>query len=180
VKVSVSWLVVAVPLLALLASCSGDALLSCTDDRRAHGRDLLTGTPQFTASEIAPGDPLSIMVPVNEYTSSVSVGIRLEDDPDAGRWPSIVLEAETEGDEIVQLPLEDTDLAPGTYFASVISPSRGEDLGGGEYLEDTSDYTSAQGDAPYILSWWWHAEVPKFRCQSDIPAPTFEVVTPSK
>jgi hypothetical protein len=109
------------------------------------------------------------VVPVNEHARSVSVGIRLEDDPDAGRWPSISLQAETEGDEIVQLPLENTDLAPGIHFATI-------SLEGGDAFEDRSEYSSAQGEAPCILSWWHHFELAQRRCQSDILAPTFEVV----
>jgi hypothetical protein len=122
VKVDVRWLALALPVLALVASCSGDDLPLCAESdwhRYRHRPALLTGAPSFTASQIAPGDPLAIAVPVNEHARSVSVGIRLEDDPDAGRWPSIALQAETEGDEIVQLPLEDTALAPGIYFATI-------------------------------------------------------------
>lgn len=171
-KVDVRWLALALPVLALVASCSGDDLPLCaeSDGFRYRPRPaLLTGAPSFTASQIAPGDPLAIAVPVNEHARSVGVGIRLEDDPDAGRWPSIALQAETEGDEIVQLPLEDTDLAPGIYFATI-------SLEGGDAVEDRSEYSSAQGEAPYILSWWQHFELPQRRCQTDIPAPIFEVV----
>ena len=86
------------------------------------------------------------MVPVNEHARSVGVGIRLQDDPDAGRGPSIALEAETNGNEIVQLPLEDTELAPGVYFASSISLE-------GDDFPDSSEYTATHGEARYILGW---------------------------
>jgi hypothetical protein len=171
-KVDVRWLVLALPVLALIASCSGDELPLCAESdwyRYRHRPAVLTGAPSFTASQIAPGDPLAIVVPVNEHTRSVSAGIRLEDDPDAGRWPNIALQVETDGDEIVQLPLEDTDLAPGIYFATI-------SLEGGDAFEDRSEYSSAQGEASYIVSWWYHFEQPQRSCLTDIPVPTFKVV----
>ena len=171
-RVDVRWLALALPVLALIASCSGNDLPLCAESdwfRYRHRPALLTGAPSFTASQIAPGDPLAIVVPVNEHARSVSVGIRLEDDPDAGPWPSIALQAETEGDEIVQLPLENTDLAPGVYYANI-------SLHGEQAPEDNSEYTGPQGGVPYILSWWDHFEKPQRSCQSNIPVPMFEVV----
>ncbi len=112
------------------------------------------------------------MVPVNEHTLEVIVGVRLEDDPDAGRWSNISLSAETDGSAIVRLPLDSTDLAPGRYFAIIF-------LGGEVVPEDESEYTSDRGGVPYILKWWADFEAPQRRCLTDILAPTFEVVEDS-
>ena len=172
-KVDVRWLVLALGVFALIAGCSSGELPSCADSASGGYRDrpaLMTGAPSFTASQIAPGDPLAIVIPVNEYARSVSVGIRLEDDPDAGRWPSIGLQEETVGDEIVRLPLGDTDLAPGIYFASSIS------LEADDVFENGTDYSAAQGDSAYVLAYWPHFEQPQLRCRTDFPAPAFEVV----
>ena len=170
-KVCVRWIVLASPLLALVASCGGDELPLCAEGTgdRVHLPAILTGTPSFTASQIAPGDPLAIAVPVNENTIAVGVGIRLEDDPAPGRWPNISLSTETDGAEVVQLPVDDTDLAPGVYYANI-------SLHGEQAPEDNSEYTSPQGGVPYILSWWDHFEKPQRSCQSNIPVPMFEVV----
>jgi hypothetical protein len=174
VKIDVPWLLLALAVLVIagVPGCSSD-LPSCAEGSWNRGRPaLLTGAPLFTASQIAPGDPLAIAIPVNEYARLVSVGIRLEDDPDAGRRPTIVLAAEVDGAEIVQLPLEDTVLAPGVYFASSISLHADD-------FPDMSEYATAEGEASYILSWRRHEELPELRCRSDIPAPTFEVVADS-
>lgn len=173
-KIDVRWYVLALSVLSFgaAAGCSSD-LPSCDEDSWNRDRPaLLTGAPSFTSSRIAAGDPIAIVVSVNEHARSVGVGIRLEDDPDAGRWPSIALEAETNGNEIVRLPLEDTDLAPGVYFASSISLEADD-------FPDSSEYTGTHGEARYILGWWRHFELPQVRCQSDILAPTFEVVADS-
>jgi hypothetical protein len=175
VKIDVCWLVLA--LLALgagaVTGCRGDDLPSCSDvSSRYQVPTGLTGTPSFTASQIAPRDPIAIAVPVNEYTRLVKVKIRRAEDVGTGLDPIIVLTAETNGAEIVRLPLDDTDLAPGVYFADTIYL-------GGDYPDAASTYSTAEVETPYILGTRFHQELPEDRCQSDVPVATFEVAADS-
>jgi len=128
----------------------------------------LTAPPSFTASEIAPGDPLALAIPVNEYTQSVETRIRFVDDTDPGAGSGWSLRAETVGDEVVQLPLEDTDLAPGVYFADYIA------LAGDNAGNDTF-YWNSDVTMPYVLNVVLGGDGGP-SCRSDIPIPTFEVV----
>ena len=167
-------LVLALPALALVASCSGDELPLCSEvswlDRSSPAE--LTGNPAFTASQITPGDPLAIEIPVNEHTRNVSVRVRFTEDPDRRAMVAAYLLTETDGDETVGLPLEDTDLAPGVYIAEDILLS-------GDVLPDKTSYSAADYASdvamPYILGVSFAAESGA-SCQGDIPIPTFEVV----
>jgi hypothetical protein len=176
VKGDVRWLVLALPLLALVASCSGDEPLPlCADvswlDRFSPAE--LTAPPSFTASQIAPGDPLALLVPVNEHTREVWVWVRFTEDPDRRTRITADLIAETDGDETVRLPLEDTDLAPGVYFAEWISLEGDEDSYGDTFYFEWDNVSEVA--MTYILGVPYAAEV-TFTCQSDVPVPTFEVV----
>jgi hypothetical protein len=173
VKIGTRWLVLALSGFGAGAGCGGD-LPSCPEGSGGRlGRPaVLTGAPQFTSSQIKPGDSIAIAVPVNENTMAVGVGIRVEDHPEPGSPPRISLFAKTNGGEVVQLPVYNADIAPGVYYANI-------SLHGESSPEDNSDYTSSQGGVPYILSWWYHFEQPQRRCRTDILAPTFEVVSDS-
>ena len=103
----------------------------------------------------------------------MDVRIRRTDDTDAGSLPIVVLTAETEGAEIVQLPLEDTDFVSGVYFAESIV------LAWDEYVDSENTYSTSDIEAPYILSTTFHFEQPAVSCRSDISVPTFEVVVDS-
>ena len=71
-KVDVFRLFLALLVLGAGAGCSGDDLPLCVDVSWSPIREL-TGTPSFTVSQVASGDPLAIAIPVDEYTRSVSV-----------------------------------------------------------------------------------------------------------
>jgi hypothetical protein len=133
----------------------------------------LTGAPQFTASLIAPGDSIALAVPVDEYVRSVEVRIRPAEDADTGPLLIVVLSEETDGAETVLLPLEDTNLASGVYFAESIV------LAWDEYSDTRYTYASSDPETPYTISTFFHFEQPAISCQSDISVPTFEVAADS-
>ena len=98
-RILASWPVFlsALPGAALVAGCGGtEGAPACVDQSWLDRNNpaSLTGVPLFSVSEIAPGDTLTISVPVNAETRSVSVGIRLVDQ--AG--PQSGASAETDGD----------------------------------------------------------------------------------
>ena len=100
----------------------------------------LTGAPTFSSLEIAPGDPLSIAVPVDANTRSVSVLIRSQDLPGVGAGG----DAETNGGEIVDVLVGDTNLPAGIYFANRIDLE-------GDRPGNFAVYT-ANSESQYILS----------------------------
>ena len=167
-KFVVWWLVLILPMLgsALVAGCGTENVPACADvswvdrDKAAE----LTGPPTFSASQIAPGDPLTLVVPVNENTLAVRVSIRSADEASGA-----ALSKETDGDEIVELALEDTNLAAGVYRASFIDLS-------GDILPRDSVYRSPDADMPYTL-WVSFAAESAANCLTDIPVATFTVVS---
>jgi hypothetical protein len=170
VKGNVWWLVVAVTLLASVASCggSGYAVPFCTGVSWLN-RPMpaeMTGAPSFTASQVAPGDPIALAIPVSEYAQSVSARIRFAGPP-AGSIATLA--AETVGNETVHLALENTDLSPGVYFADFIQ------VAGADSPAGTSYWDSGGVALPYILNVVTGGDGGP-SCESDIPIPTFEVV----
>lgn len=117
------------PVLALLTLCaaleggcgssSPEGFPACSEvdwvGRSDHAQ--LTGAPTFSALEIAPGDPLSIAVPVDVNTRSVRAIVESVDLPGVGSGGL----AETDGGEVVDIPVADTDLPAGIYMATEIS-----------------------------------------------------------
>ncbi len=157
------------------ASCSTGDIHSCDNVNWYNAaRAGLTGAPQFSSPLIAPGEPLALAVPVDERARFVEVRIRRVVDADAGPSPIVILTAETDGAETVQLPLEDTDLAYGLYSAESIV------VAWEEYDETRHLYASSDVEMPYVVRWIYHFEQPEYRCQSEIPVPTFEVVGSSE
>ena len=170
-KIDNRGLVLALCVLCAGANCSTGDLPSCDNFPSGRRRIAdLTGAPQFTASLIAPGQPLALAVPVDEHVRFVEAGIRRAENADTGPLLIVVLTAETDGAETVRLPLEDTDLATGLYFAESIV------LAWDEYPEDRYTYASSDAETPYILSTTFHFELAPVSCQSDVSVPTFEVV----
>jgi hypothetical protein len=154
---------------ALVAGCGGTEGAPVCTDQWWLGRNnpaSLTGAPLFSVSEIAPGDPLTISVPVNAETRSVSVGIRFVDQ--AG--PQSGASAETDGDEIVELRVEDTNLPPGEYVADRINLW-------GDIAPQFAQHITPPLGMPYVLSIFPAAEA-VLSCVTDIPSPTFTVVGP--
>ncbi len=161
-------LILALPALALVASCSGDELPLCADvswlDRSRPAE--LTGAPTFSASQIAPGNPLTIAVPVSENTLRVWVDIGSTDETE----PTIAsFKVETDGNETVEFALEDTNLPAGVYVADWIL------LSGDILPKDTFYYPDDDLEMPYVLGVSFAAESVA-RCSSSIPVPAFEVV----
>jgi hypothetical protein len=123
----------------------------------------LTGAPTFSAQQIAAGDPLSIAVPVDVNTRSVSVHIPSID----GSVPGAGGSAETDGGEIVEIGVNNTDLAPGVYFAHTLILDA-DDL-------PVVSYSTPDPEMPYVLS---ISTVPEEsdRCVTAIAAPAFTVI----
>ena len=86
-KFVVWWLVLILPMLGsgLVAGCGTD-IPACADVSwfGRHDHAQLTGSPSFSASEIGPGDPFTIAVPVDVNTRGVTVWIRSIDETPPG------------------------------------------------------------------------------------------------
>ena len=150
----------------LILGC-GESTPSCAEvqwlGRFNHAQ--VTGSPSFSVVQIAPGDPLTIAVPVDVNTRLVRVWIRSLD----GRPSAFAYSAETDGGEIVEILIEDTDLPPQRYLADRVSLE-------GEIAPQFAQYIATDLDTPYVLSVFPAAES-QLSCVTDIFAPTFTVVT---
>ena len=152
---------------ALVAGCGADSIPACADVDWVGSNDhaQLTGPPSFSPSEIAPGDPVTMAVPVDENTRSIFVRIFSMD-------ATAVANAggETEGGETVEIPVDNTNLPPGVYAAGSIG-LHGEVVG-----PQLGIYLTFEFDMPYVLS---IASGPEsvMSCLTDISAPTFTVVS---
>lgn len=155
--------------LALIAGCGAESVPSCADvswlGNLNHAQ--LTGSPSFSAAQIAPGDALTIAVPVDVNTRVARVLIRSFDETPL----AFAYRAETDGGEIVEISIEDTDLPPRVYLAYQISLE-------GEIAPQFAQYIAADFDTPYVLSVFPAAES-QLSCVTDIFAPTFTVVSDS-
>ncbi|MGB5268554.1 MAG: hypothetical protein WBN30_18330 [Polyangiales bacterium] len=129
---------------------------------------VLSDAPSFSATDIAPGAPLTLAVPVNEFTQKVRVDVRSIDDPSVA---INVPDRETAGDETVLFPLADTNLPPGVYLLqSLFLTSDGTPDPSGD-----SGYQARNPDERYIL----YANllgVQSKQCLTDIRAASFTVV----
>ena len=156
---------------ALVASCGTESIPLCSDvdwvGRYDHAQ--LTGPPIFSAQQIAAGDPLSIAVPVDVNTRSVRVNIEAID----GSVPGARGSAETEGGEIVDIGVNNTDLAPGAYLARILVLD-----GESNSLEQVGHYDTHDAETPYVLSVSTAPEELD-TCVTAIAAPTFTVVASS-
>ena len=90
----------------------GRPLQACADVSWYPRNPHMTAPPGFSASQVAPGDPLSVTIPVNAEASSASVGIRLADDPDWDPRGGITAQGPTLGNDRLRLPILTDDLAP--------------------------------------------------------------------
>lgn len=158
---------------ALIVACSsgtdgtdGD-LITCSELAERGYRSTaaeLTDAPSFGAGEIAPGEAVTLAVPVNEFAERVRVDVRYLDDPDVGiNIPSL----DTEGDETVLFTLTDTNVPPGRYLLRTVflkGPTGGSD----------SLYAASEPEAPYILGAFASIEELE-RCETAIPAASFIV-----
>lgn len=149
-------------------SNADDGFVTCSELAANRFRSTaaeLSDAPSFSATEIAPGAPLTLAVPVNEFTRKVYVSIRSADDPDIA---VNVPDRETVGDETVLFPLADTNLPSGVYLLRVVFLS-------GDTPPDDSDYSASNPEASYVLNAVLLAD--RFRrCVTDIPAASFAVV----
>jgi hypothetical protein len=141
-----------------------EAIPACSDVDWLSQRDiaLLTATPTFSKLEIVPGESLSVQVPVNSTTRTVTVGV----------VPVVKLpgvggneDAETEGNEVVNVPIEDTNLPPGIYVARIVTLD-GEN--GGELAVYISD---RDANARYTLSTSTSTNLLNL-CTTEMVAPT--------
>ena len=152
--------------LGLIAGCGTDSVPSCADvswlGRLNHAQ--LTGVPSFSAAQIAPGDPLTIAVPVDVNTRGVRAWIRSVDEAPPG---SASL-AETDGGEIVEVSVEDTNLPAGVYVAGIIGLD-------GEIAPQTVSYAVDDLSMRYTLTVSSGTEAPGLSCVTDMLAPTFTV-----
>ena len=166
-KVDVRWLVLALPVLALalIAGCGTD-IPACADVSWVGylNHAQLTGPPSFSAVQISPADPLTIAVPVNVNTRTVSVRVRSVDKTPPGSGGR----AETDGDEIVEISMEDTNLPAGVYVADRINLD-------GDIAPQFAQYIASGLGMSYVLSVFPAAES-QSSCVTDIPVATFEVV----
>lgn len=145
-----------------------ESLPACSDvdwlGRTDHAQ--LTGAPTFSALEIAPGEPLRIAVPVDANTRLVWVSIDSVDLPGVGTGG----QAETIGSEIVDIPVNSTDLPAGVYVANDIS------LDGERNAQFAAYISDRDVEAAYRLSVLGTGE--SFdRCVTELTAPTFIVLS---
>lgn len=130
--------------LGSVTGCDTEGLASCADvswlELAGTGRAELTDAPSFSSSEIARGEPLALEVPGNESTQGVRAAIRSADDANVAQ-----LMTETDGDEVVQLSLDDTDLEPAVYLAYFIALESGS-------FPNSIWYTAGGIGAPYVLN----------------------------
>lgn len=161
---------------ALIVACSsgtdgtdGD-LITCSELAERGYRSPaaeLTDAPSFGAGEIAPGEAVTLAVPVNEFAEMVDVDVRMED-PDAGiDIPINIPSLDTEGDETVVFTLTDTNVPPGRYLLRTVF------LTGPAWPSD-SLYAASEPEAPYILVVSTGIETFD-RCETAIPAPSLVV-----
>jgi len=155
-------------LVLTLAGCGGSGGFPTCDDSPRSAAEL-AGSPTFSAAQIAPGDPLSLRIPVSEETRQVTAFISAPE-PTA---PRLELAAETEGSETVVLPIDTTDLLDGTYTLSGIF-LRGENPSNlpQNSIYDPQDPPNEQ----YVLNITFAAEQSR-SCVTDIPVATFDVVS---
>ena len=126
----------------------------------------LTGEPTFSALELTPGEPLSIAVPVDVNTRTVRIFVASLEVSSVGSGGS----AETDGGEIVDIPINDTNLPAGVYVANQIS------LEGERGDAQSTDYISdREVDATYRLSVLGSGDFLD-RCVTELTAPTFIVL----
>lgn len=167
-KLIVRWLVVVSFLSGscMFAGCGTESLPACSDVDWIEGdRALLTGAPTFSRSQITPGGPLFMLVPVNGNTRMVTTRTF-----DVDRTRVVSSRAETPGAETVSLPLEDTtDLPPGTYLATFIG------LDGRQPEQQSVGYQSLEVGMPYVLIINVAPELDRM-CLTDFFPPTFTVV----
>ena len=155
---------------AMAGGCGGktETIPLCRDvdwvGRSGHAQ--LTGAPTFSSLEIAPGDPLSIAVPVDVNTRSVRVIMVSKNQLDVGSGG----EAETNGSEIVDVLMGDTNLPAGIYFAETIRLEGDGDLQRAVYIADP--------ESQYVLSIpaEFNAHGTDY-CLTDIPPPTVLVTS---
>lgn len=156
------------PLAESCGSNADDGFVTCSELAAERFRSTaaeLSDAPSFSAAEIAPGDPLTLSVPVNEFTQNVSVSIRSVEDPNIA---VDVPGRETQGDETVLFPLADTNLPLGVYLLRVVFLI-------GDIPPSDSGYEASQPGASYVLN---ATLVPHVltQCRTDIPAASFTVV----
>ena len=164
-------IVVFVTLSAPLAGgCGGktETIPACGDvdwvGRSDHAQ--LTGAPTFSALEIAPGDPVTISVPVDVNTRSVRAIVVSGDLPGVGSGGLV----ETNGGEVVDIPVTDTNLPAGVYIAAEIVLQGDRNESSGVYIADPG--------SPYVLSIDSVTDPHSSdQCVTEIAAPTFLVVS---
>ena len=151
------------------ASNADDGFVTCSElaaERfRARAAEL-SDSPSFSATEIAPGAPVTLAVPVNEFTLKVRVDIRSVDDPNIA---VNVPDRETNGDEAVLFPLADTNLPSGVYLLRVVFLT-------GDIPPSDSGYGASKPEEPYVLTAILLAEQFE-QCLTDIRAASFTVVS---
>jgi hypothetical protein len=144
-----------------------ESLPACSDvdwlGRLDHAQ--LTGEPTFSATEIPPGEPLRIAVPVDVNTRSVRVSIASIDLPGVGTGA----QAETGGGAAVEIPVKDTNLPAGVYVANKIS------LDGERFAQSAGYLSDRDVDAAYQISVFGTGES-FYRCETDLNAPTFVIL----
>jgi hypothetical protein len=126
----------------------------------------LTGAPTFSSLEIAPGDPLTIAVPVDVNTRSVRVRIRSQNLPGIGTGG----DAETNGGESVDVLVEDTNLPASIYFADSIDLE-------GERSGEFASYYILNAEPLYIQSIASTNADGSDRCLTDFAAAQFRITS---
>ena len=147
---------------------SADSIPLCSDVDWIGRYDeaQLTGAPTLSAMQIAPGDPLTVAVPVDANTRDVRVHI-WPLDPSV---PGTSGKAETNGGEIVEVRMVETNLTPGLYLVGTLVLN-----GAHSSPWPIVGYDTRDPALPYVLS---RHQVPEFsdKCVTEIAAPTLTVV----
>jgi len=161
---------------ALMVACSSSTdgtdsdLITCSESAERGERATaaeLTDAPSFGAGAIAPGEAVTLAVPVNEFAEMVDVDVRMED-PDAGiDIPINIPSLDTEGNETVVFTLTETNVPPGRYLLRTVF------LTGPAWPSD-SLYAAGEPEAPYILVVSTGVETLD-RCETAIPVPSLVV-----
>lgn len=151
----------------LTGGCVGTEIPACADvswldyDRQP----VLTDAPKFSADEVTAGAPLTIVIPVDTNTRAVRVAIG-----PAGEDPILQFySADTDGDETVEISIDDTDLPAGDYAARRITLT-GENNPGPQ----SAGYRADGPDSLYVLAIPFQVETVR-RCIAAILAPGFSV-----
>jgi len=150
----------------LLIGCGGGDALYPPCGNAPDGYPQLTGAPFFSSPRISPGEPLSVMVPVNSHTRTV--GVRVHPAYGGGSdIPAFPMQV-PEGRDLVEYVIEDTDILDDVYVVGRIR------LGG----------ASEGVGAEYLTSEWEPEGLFRYRtpitaqCITDIRQPAVEVVSP--